>query len=107
MCRKASGAPVVAWATYAVTKISFEGEPVWRTSSARAERAFCPRCGAAIGWRALADPANIDLTVGTFDDPDDLKPIDHLWMDARIKWLRIDDKLPKYHEGRESGTVEG
>ncbi len=107
MCRKASGAPVVAWATYGVAKVRFEGVPAWRRSSDRAERAFCPHCGAAIAWRALADPANIDLTVGTFDEPDDLKPIDHLWMDARIKWLRIDDNLPKYNEGRESGTVAG
>lgn len=107
MCRKASGAAVVAWASYPTDVVRFEGAPAWRKSSERAERAFCPKCGAAIAWRLLSDPANIDLTVGTFDEPDDLKPVDHLWMDARIKWLKIDDNLPRYHEERDSGEVTG
>lgn len=107
MCRKASGAPVLAWASYPAERVRFAGEPAWRRSSDRAERAFCPHCGAAIAWRAVADPGGIDLTVGTFDEPDDLKPVDHLWTDARIKWLRIDDDLPRHHEDRESATLSG
>ncbi len=105
MCRKAGGAPVVAWATYANDAVSWTGAPRWRRSSDRAERAFCPDCGSALGWRELAEPGLIDLTVGCFDEPDDLKPADHLWMDSRIRWLKIDDRLPKHKQERKSALV--
>lgn len=107
-CRKASGAPVVAWATFPATAVKFAGDPVWFKSSDRAERAFCPRCGSAMCWREFADPGHIDLTTITFDSPDDpdLKPKDHLWMDAKVSWLRIHDDLPRYHAGRKSPRVE-
>ena len=68
-------------------------------------RGFCPSCGSAIAWHALGDRKQIDLAVGAFDQPDDLKPAEHLWADSRIKWLKIEDSTPKYHEGRDSGEV--
>jgi len=107
MCRKASGAPVVAWAAYERARVRFGSEPTWRQSSAKAERAFCPKCGSAIAWHSLGDTAQIDLAVGAFDQPDDLKPAEHLWADSRIKWLKIEDSTPKYHEGRDSGAIDG
>jgi len=107
MCRKASGAPVVAWATYERARLRFQSEPAWRRSSAKAERAFCPSCGSAIAWHGLDNAETIDLAVGAFDEPDDLKPAEHLWMDARIRWLKIEDNLPRYHEEHGSGLVEG
>jgi hypothetical protein len=107
-CRKASGAPVVAWATFPLKAVKFEGKPVWFKSSERAERAFCPRCGSAMCWREFAHPDMVDLTTITFDEPEDpeLKPKDHLWMDARVRWLRIEDGLPRYHEGRKGPRLE-
>ena len=107
MCRKASGAPVVAWAAYERDRVRFEAAPTWRQSSAKAERGFCPSCGSALAWHELGDDKFLDLAVGAFDEPDDLKPAEQLWMDARIRWLKIEDSTPKYHEGRDSGTVEG
>lgn len=107
MCRKASGAPVVAWAAYERDRVQFEAAPTWRQSSAKAERGFCPSCGSALAWHELGDDKFLDLAVGAFDEPDDLKPAEQLWMDARIRWLKIEDSTPKYHEGRDSGQVEG
>ena len=47
MCRKASGAPVVAWAAYERTRVRFENEPTWRQSSAKMSV-----CEASHGTRA-------------------------------------------------------
>jgi len=107
MCRKAGGAPVVAWATFPSAQVAFSTPPRWHKSSEAAERAFCPTCGSALAWREFANQGEIDLTVGTFDDADDLKPADHLWMDASIRWLKIDDHLPRYHTTRKGALVKG
>lgn len=107
-CRKASGAPVVAWVTFPAAAVKFNPQPQWFKSSDRAERAFCPKCGGSMVWRAISDPAHIDITTVTFDDPDDpaLRPKEHLWIDDGLKWFRVRDGLPKYHSNRKSGTVE-
>jgi hypothetical protein len=45
-CRRASGAPYVAWATFPQAEFAFTGpEPARFRSSADVERSFCPRCG--------------------------------------------------------------
>jgi len=101
-CRKASGAPVVAWATFPTDKVRFDPAPTWFRSSDKAERAFCAKCGSPMGWRLLSDPGHVDVTTVTFDRPDDpaLKPTDHLWMDAKVAWFDVADDLPRYHEFR-------
>ncbi len=107
-CRKASGAPVVAWATFPAGNVRFTPEPTWYKSSDKAERAFCGKCGSAMVWRSFADPRHIDITTITFDNPDDpdLKPVDHLWMDAKLSWFDVRDELPRYHEFRKGPRVE-
>lgn len=107
MCRRAGGAPVVAWATFPWAKVKFKGKPAWRKSSRLAERAFCRRCGSALCWRGFKNYDLVDLTVGTFDRPGDpaLEPADHLWMAGRVKWLHIRDRLPRYRTDRKSPRV--
>lgn len=100
MCRRASGAIVVAWATFESARVSFpRGEPVWRRSSDFAKRAFCAQCGSALAWRRDGEDL-IDLTIGSCDRPETLPAAEHIWTGDAIPWLRIADDLPRHRRER-------
>lgn len=100
MCQKASGAPMMAWATFERTNVEVTGMPMFRISSPRIERGFCGDCGSTLIWRRCRSET-LDLAVGTFDDPSTLKPSEHIWTESRARWLNPTDHLPRYR--RRSG----
>lgn len=101
MCRKGSGAPVVTWAAFAIADLTFtKGQPTWRPSSDIAQRGFCSACGSALSWQRLKGADKIDVTVGSCDQPDALAPREHLWTDAAVSWLHIEDNLPRHRRHR-------
>jgi len=97
MCRRATGAPFVTWATvpsaaFAVTG----GTPAELRSSPEACRTFCAACGTALTFRLLAQPSWVDVTVGSLDDPQAVHPREHIWTSSQLAWLHLDDDLPRY-----------
>ncbi|MGQ0662083.1 MAG: GFA family protein [Pseudomonadota bacterium] len=106
MCRKASGAPVVTWATFPRPQVTYYGaQPQIYRSSAKAVRGFCAACGAVLSWQHDERPDEIDLTVGTLDRPEDVPPSEHLWTESAIAWLNIADGLPRHPRQRGSGKA--
>ena len=112
MCRRAHGAPVVAWLTvpldaFAVTT----GNPVAYRSSAKAFRHFCGSCGTPLTWRGADNPRLVDVSIASFDDPDAVAPTLHLWTDSRIGWFDTADRLPRYRTNQRPkpsrNTAEG
>ena len=101
MCRRASGSPVVPWATFLKRQVEWLTEPPARfRSSEKAERGFCPRCGSALLFEFVAQADWVDLTVGTFDDPDSLVPTHHIFTSTLVLWVDIQNHLPAYSEGK-------
>jgi hypothetical protein len=101
MCRRASGSPVVPWATFPKRRVEWLTEPPARyPSSAKAERGFCPRCGSALLFVFVAKEEWVDLTVGTFDDPDSLTPTHHIFTSTRVHWVDLRADLPSYPQGK-------
>lgn len=99
MCRRASAAPVVAWAMYPQDQVRFSGTPIRQYhSSADARRGFCANCGTQISFTAAYIPGLIDLTVGSFDAPGQLKPDLHYWASMQLPWVDFDDGLPRHGE---------
>jgi len=45
-------------------------------------------------------PGSIDVTLGSMDEPEMLTPEDHTWMESRLSWIILDDRLPKYPRER-------
>ena len=101
MCRKASGAPVVAWASARQADFEFTaGEPRRFRSSERVERAYCGGCGAQLLFDNLAEPQTIDFAIATLDDPDAVAPTFHIYDANRIAWFETQDDLPRHKAGR-------
>ena len=117
MCQRATGGFAAAFVGVKQADVVWSGEPDWFESSPIARRPFCARCGTPIGFRFAEGTSNMDLTVGSFDDPADFKPKHHFgaesiheaWLDTsalpRIKtsdydvlvkkWVNATGKVPE------------
>jgi len=75
MCRHATGGASIAFVSVQLDKLVWEAEPDWYRSSPIAERPFCRTCGTPLGFRFIEGATNMDITLGSFDDPRDFRPI--------------------------------
>jgi hypothetical protein len=99
-CRRATGAPMVPWGTFARDALRItRGRLTEFRSSAQVSRGFCPRCGTSLTYRHAARPAEIDVTLATLDDPALLAPLMHVWTQDRLPWVTIGDHLPQFPAG--------
>jgi hypothetical protein len=99
MCRRAGAAPAIAWAMYRQEQVRMTAAaPATYASSPPARRGFCGTCGTQISFTADFIPGLVDLTVGSFDRPEELPPSLHYWDSKRLPWVRFADELPRYPE---------
>ena len=112
MCQRATGGVYAAMVGIKRDNTTFTTEPRWYRSSAIAERAFCPDCGTPIGFRYLDSP-NIDLTIGSFDDPSGFRPSTQFgyesvlpaWQDlSAVPHMNSEDYEPLQQKWRDSGS---
>ena len=95
-CRRASGAPAVAW--FSVTPETFEvveGSPQRYRSSASATRSFCAACGTSLTYRSDNLP-EIDVTTCSLDAPEALPPEDQTFVRSRLTWMPRVCQLPEH-----------
>jgi hypothetical protein len=99
MCRRAHAAPAVAWAMYQEGQVKFKNDqPKLYSSSSEAKRGFCAICGTQISFTASFMPGLIDITVGSLDNPETVKPTLHYWHSKHLSWAEFADSLPRYPE---------
>ena len=100
-CRRASGAHALGWITVAAPNLVFtHGRPVEFGSSAGRTRGFCGACGSPLSYRTQSRLAEVDVTLGTLDEPERAVPADHIWMEDAPGWDRPGDGLPCYPRAR-------
>ena len=70
-CRRAAGAPVMAWAGFAEDQLTVtHGTPKVRNSSGVSMRGFCADCGTGLFYRnAEFLPGVVEVQLTTLDDP--------------------------------------
>ncbi len=99
MCRRAGGAPAVAWAMFPIGQFTITREkPSLYASSEGVERGFCAKCGTPLTFTAGFLPGLVDVTVGSLDDPTRLPPVMHIWESRRLAWLTLADDWPRHAE---------
>lgn len=97
-CRRAAGAPSVAWASFAAAAFAFvRGAPARFGSSPGVERTHCPACGTSLTYQK--DAQSIDVTMASFDDPETLAPAEETWTSQRLGWEPSDPDLPARPQG--------
>ena len=95
-CRKSSGAPVMAWAGYPENRLTMiKGAPRVVNSSGKSFRAFCEACGTGLFHRNEEFlPGVVEVTVGSFDEPESLPPTLHIQAAEELGWMKRAHELP-------------
>ncbi len=118
MCQRATGGVSIALKGVRRTAVTWTSrEPERYRSSPIAHRGFCGACGTPLTFEFSDDNSpDMDLTVGSFDDPGRFRPVHHFaiesrhaaWLDTRHlpgirsednpstrdRWMRTVGKLP-------------
>lgn len=106
-CRRASGAPCVAWFTVQVARFRITlGRAREFRSSPSVTRSFCPQCGTQLTYRRDDQPDSIDITTCSLDHPDRAAPVDHTFTHSRLGWIKLADGLPQFERTRAEGQNE-
>jgi hypothetical protein len=88
MCQRATGSISIAFKNVRQADVTWAREPDWYQSSPVAERPYCRECGTSLGFRFKDGSENMDLTVGSFDDPSPFKPTHHFGAESiHRRWL--------------------
>lgn len=96
-CRRGSGAPMVAWATFEKEYLNLPRTGVQRVaSSAGVLRGHCPRCGTSLTYENAKRPGEIDVTLASMDDPAAFTPSAHIWVLEKLPWVTLADGLRQY-----------
>jgi hypothetical protein len=95
-CRRATGAPAVAWLTMPRASFRFtSGTPTTFASSDEGRRRFCPACGTALTFESSDYPDETDLTAASLDHPALAPPRDHTWSTSALEWFWTLHRLPQ------------
>ncbi len=106
MCQRATGGFAASFFNVPQSAVTWEGEPDLYRSSPIAYRPFCKQCGTPLGFRFVEGP-NCDLTIGSLDDPSDMRPTHHFGIESLIheSWLDTAD-LPRDRTDSNPALVE-
>ncbi len=87
-CRRSSGAQSVAWVAVPLQDFKFvKGEPAIYNSSKNIERGFCPQCGTTLSYFNKKAGKNIDITVGSIDEPEKYPPGKDFFCREKLWWV--------------------
>ena len=99
MCKRNTGAPVVAWVTFPAASFSWIAQtPSTYESSPRARRQFCRECGSYLVFRSDDFPLEVSINTASLDDPGAFPPAKHIFAGSRIRWFHTRDDLPSYED---------
>jgi hypothetical protein len=103
-CRRASGAPSVAWLTVARKHFSLlAGTPAEFASSPGVSRGFCGACGTPLTYRNDGCPADLDVTTVSLDDPSWVPPTREVWLEHKLDWEASHPALDHYAQESSKG----
>jgi len=94
-CRRAAGAPAVAWITVPRKDFSFsKGKPKYFQSSPNVQRTFCPTCGTSLTYTIENRKGEIDITTGSLDHPENFPPKVDFFCRDNLPWMKtVTDNL--------------
>ncbi|HEY6426978.1 MAG TPA: GFA family protein, partial [Acidimicrobiales bacterium] len=93
-CRRA---PSLAWIVVRREHFFFTvGASAQFRSSPPVVRTFCGQCGTPLTYQHDDSPNTIDITTATLDAPEDFPPTREIWLEHRLSWEPLDEKLQHF-----------
>lgn len=96
-CQKSSGSPVEVGVPVKPGTLKYMKEaPKYFDSSPIGQRGFCKRCGSRLVWLSPRRPDWANLSVGSLDHPEEVRPTQHLCVESQLPWFSLADDLPRH-----------
>lgn len=105
MCRHATGGVSVAFLSVRRADVRWTTEPDYYASSPIARRGFCSACGTPLTFE-YDGSTDIDLTIGSFDDPLRFVPAYHFAIETALPGWLDTGHLPAERLDENPATVE-
>jgi hypothetical protein len=106
MCRRATGGVSIAFRNLKKSDVRWTATPPDRyASSPIAQRGFCSACGTPLTFE-FPDSENMDLTIGSFDDPSGFVPRHHFSIETMLPHWRDTADLPGIRLDENPATVD-
>ena len=106
ICQRATGGVSIAFKNIPASSLQWLTEPDWYQSSPIARRPFCAACGTPLGFAFLRNVENVDVTVGSFDDPARFRPVHHYAVESMHEaWIDTRD-LPRMRSEQNEGVIK-
>lgn len=103
-CRRAGGAPTVAWLTIESTRFEWlSGRPQPYVSSPGVLRCFCSICGSPLTYESEASPGTIDVTTASLDDANRFPPTREVWLEHKLPWQAANPALEPFARDSAAG----
>lgn len=93
MCQLAFGNTRAAFINVPKTEVQWQTTPKYYQSSKFARRGFCDCCGTPLSFEYL-DSERMDLSIGSLDEPQRIKPVLHFAIESRLANWHGEDGLP-------------
>jgi hypothetical protein len=102
-CRRVSGSAFLGFVHFPKAEFAWQTrEPARYRSSAYAERGFCPVCGSTLSMHEEVLGDRVQVTLGSLDRPQDVRPDDHVWTRSQLPWLEVADELPRFRQSSDA-----
>lgn len=96
-CQRATGAAFATWAGAKESRFEVtRGRLAVCASSPGVSRGFCDRCGSSLTYVGEGWPGQIGVLAATLDDPGIVTPTAHVYLEDKLRWVRIDDDLTRH-----------
>lgn len=106
-CRRSTGGTLVGWGIWPRSRIAPQGEPGGRwDSSATGTRRFCLTCGATTAFESRQDPDAVAIPLASLGRPARIPPEAHVHAAAAVRWLVVDDTVPRFGAGHLDGEPD-
>ena len=107
MCQRATGGVSIAYKNMKRADVRWDREPDYYHSSPIARRGFCSECGTTLTFEfSDGESENMDLTIGSFDDPSRFKPAHHFGVESLHRaWINTEG-LPEYRTEEHQPLVD-
>lgn len=97
-CRRASGAPVVAWTFFAAGSLVWTKGIPKLVRHADRERTFCGDCGSPLTFYDPSIPEFFEANTNSLDDAKSQQPADQCWLCDALPWTVAMQSLPQYEQ---------
>jgi hypothetical protein len=100
-CRRARGAPGVAWISVDRRNFALLSGQLKQVEHAGRLRSFATCCGTPILVEDAADSQSVDVTTCSLDRPEVYPPKAVIWTEDRLPWVQTVGALPEFPRDRQ------